>query len=659
MPPMRLFRALDAMMPMTPGKRFTACLAMVMLLGLLLPVAGRRGEAHAASPPRIAITIDDGYNFDHRIVDFLTSQGIAASAFVVGSWAQNNPSLLKEMNGLGWDICNHTQNHPSLTKVPDARIQAELSTCQSVINSITGQNLPFFRPPGGLMDDRVRRVISSMGYIPIMWNFDSQDAVPAKSSVEERIAYMVNAARDGNIILFHFGGKSTLELLTGVVRGLQQRGFSFVTLRELYGWKDVIRGGESGPGLTETSTSFYFPEGNTRPGFNEWILVANPGDQPAELDMEFISPQGKSNKGFQVKPRERISISVNEYVPWRGDVWTVLRSSAPVGAERMLYFNRGRGFNGGSLTDGQTSPSRRFYFAEGSTRPGFEEWLILFNPSETERAMVQVEMYEEGGARGEATLVVPPMGRITKRVNDLTSSNGDVSLEVASEVPLFAERSQYFTYGGSIYGSHTRAGISSPHNEWYFAEGTTRSLFESYLTVFNPCRYATLVKLRLPVADGDVREEIITLDSLQRKTLHLNEYLDSDVDYSIHLQSLLPVVAERSTYFQSHNVSGGYCSSGATSPAQYWLFPEGSTALGTSEWLALFNPGKAQQEVNVQYMLRGQEPVTRGYLLPPEGRVTIDVGAEVGQNNEVSIEIKAPRGVVAERSIYFSRASME
>ncbi|OFW59227.1 MAG: hypothetical protein A2Y75_01760 [Candidatus Solincola sediminis] len=644
---------------MTYKKTFFACLVIAVLLSVLIPYSGKSREAQAGAPPRIAITIDDGYNFDHRIVDFLTSQGISASAFLVGAWAQKNASLVKELDGLGWDICNHTQNHPWLTKVPDATVQAEISTCQSVITSITGESLPFFRPPGGLMDDRVKGIISSMGYIPVMWNFDSQDAVQTKLSIQDRINYIANSAQDGNVILFHFGGKGSLELITGIVRGLQQRGFSFVTLKELYGWKDVIRGGESGPGLGELSTRFYFPEGSTRPGFEEWILATNPGDKAADLSLHFLSQQGKSDKQFRIDPGERISISVNEAVPWRDDVYTVVDASVPIGVERMLYFNRGHGFSGGSLGAGQREGSRRYYFAEGSTRPGFQEWLVVLNPSPSERTAVKVEIFGEGQTPQTATLTVGPLERITKQVNEMISEKGDVSMRITSELPIVAERSQYFTYDGSIPGAHTGSGSSAPHNEWYFAEGTTRNLFESYLTLFNPCRYPTLVKAMLPVAGGEMRQEVLELGALQRKTLHLNEYLPKDADYSVHLQSLLPIVAERSTYFQTQNVNGGYCSSGINSPRQYSLLCEGSTAPGSSEWLALFNPLGGEQEVSVRYLPGGQDPIERKYLLPQQGRVTLDVGAEAGQNNQVSIEVMAPRGVVAERSIYFSRSSGE
>ncbi len=434
-------------------KRIIIPVSVAVLVIMLLPAPGRSGRAVAATGPRVAITIDDGYNFDHRIVDFLTSQGIQASAFVVGAWAQNNTGLLKEMNGLGWDICNHTQNHPILTKIPDDRIRAEIATCQSIITSATGQNLPFFRPPAGVIDGRVNNVVASMGYIPVLWNFDSQDAVATTASIQDRVNFIVRSAADGNVILFHFGGKGTLELMTGIVQGLQQRGFSFVTLKEMYGWRDVIRGGESGPGMTETFTRFYFPEGNTGEGFDEWILAANPGDKTTDLKLRFFSKQASADKDFKLEGGQRISISVNESVPWQGDVSAILESSLPVAAERMLYFNRGRGFSGGSLAPGQKEASRRYYFAEGSTRRGFDEWLVLFNPSSNQAADVKVDLYEEGGTREKATLVVPPMERITKKVNDLMSEPGDVSLRLSCEIPVVAERTEYFNYNGGISGS--------------------------------------------------------------------------------------------------------------------------------------------------------------------------------------------------------------
>lgn len=630
------------------------CAIAAVMLASFIPLQAGGGEARAASPPRVVLTFDDGYGCDHRILEFLYSEGIQASAFVIGAWAQHNTSLVQEMSALGWDVCNHTQNHPWLTKIPDQNIAAELNTCQAVISQVTGQYNPCFRPPGGFIDDRVTGVAASLGYFPVMWDLDSMDSHNTAIPVEDRVRHMVESARDGSIILFHFGGRNTYELLTGVVRGLQARGFCFVTLGELYGWKDLVRGGDSGPGLEEVSLNRYFAEGTTRPGFQEWLLVMNPGEEEVCLRAEFFSSQGKIEKTYTVPPGARLSLPVNEEVPWQDDLSILLRSSAPIAAERSLYFNRGHGFGGGTVSQGISTPSTRFIFPEGTVRPGFEEYLSLFNPSKLAEASVAVGFYGEEGEVKEVVLKVAPTARVTARVNDLVEE-GDYSMLLRSTVPVVAERSEYFTFNGMVTGAHCAGGVTEPHGEWFFAEGTTRDFFHSYLTLFNPCGYSTWVKVRLLLSDGSLREETVELPSERRRTLYLNACLPPDIDYSIHLYSLLPISAERASYFQSNNVWGGCCSRGSPSPATRWIFAEGCTDAGFNEWLAIFNPHLEQEEVTVQYRTGGVEAITRTYLLPPEGRLTLDAAVEAGMHGEMTVEISSRRGVVAERSLYFSR----
>jgi peptidoglycan/xylan/chitin deacetylase (PgdA/CDA1 family) len=612
----------------------------------------------------VALTFDDGYNFDHRILDFLSSEGIKATAFVIGSWAQNNPSLLREMDGLGWEICNHTQNHPWLTKIPDQQIQAELNACQAVIASTTGQHQPFFRPPGGFIDARVNGVVTSMGYIPVLWSMDSMDALgPRVPDVQSRVAGMVNGARDGSIILFHFGGRNTLELVQGMVKGLQQRGFCFVTLGELYGMKNIMRGGECGPGQAEAAERHYFAEGTTRPGYEEWLLVLNPGEEAAEVEATFFSSQGRERKSFSVPARGRISIDVNSEVPWRDDLSVLLESSSPTAAERMLYFRRGRGYDGASMSAGTQGAATRFYFAEGSIRPDFEEWLALFNPSGAAEARVELEFFGGVGALGKTSLEVPPQSRVTVKVNDLVEEDElvggekDLSMILKSSQGVVAERSQYFVYDNLVPGANGGGGCCQPRQEWYFAEGTTRRFFYSYLVLFNPCRYDTPVKVSFLGSDGESREESVVLAAGQRRTLKVNERLPEDIDYSVRVSSLLPIVAERSTYFRSRNTIGGYCQVGTPSPRERWLFPEGCTSEGYQEWLALFNPTAREQEVSVDYLLGEEGVLRRSYTLPAWGRVTVDVAAEAGRHDKVAMEVRAPAGIIAERSLYFTRAS--
>ena len=626
--------------------------ALAALLFFMLPLYGEGGDVQAASPPRVVLTFDDGYNLDHRILDFLASQGIPASAFVIGSWAQRNPSLLQEMNALGWDVCNHTQNHPWLTKLTDEQIVAELNTCQAVIGSITNQYLPIFRPPGGLIDARVMAVASSLGYMPVMWDFDSRDSSQTAAPVQDRVNFIVGSASEGSIILFHFGGTQTFELVTGVVKGLQERGFCFVTLSELYGWKNLVRGGDSGPGIADASLRHYFAEGTTRQGYEEWVLAFNPGAKTADVSAHFYSSQGELSKQYAIPPGERLSIFINAELPWQDDVSVVLESSIPLAAERMLYFNHGAGDSGGSLSRSVSEASAIHYFPEGTTRSGFQEYLAVFNPSGIIASRVEVELNAGEAGKRTSSFEVQPLSRATFCVSEL-AEGVDCSMIVRSTSPVVAERSEYFTYKDILTGSHCGSGTSEANVRWFFAEGTTRGFCDGYLSLLNPCDFATWVRVRMIITDGSVVEEQVNLGAGERKTLGLGDYLPGEIDYSLSISSLLPVTAERTVYFQSNNVMGGYCSAGTAEPREHWLFPEGCTAPGFSEWLALFNPQRVEQVVRVEYIRGDGEKVEREYFLPCEGRITVDVAAEAGASHEVSIEVDSTAGIVAERSLYF------
>ncbi|NPV60074.1 MAG: polysaccharide deacetylase family protein [Actinobacteria bacterium] len=646
------------------GRRFTggspikaalvaiACVAAASL-GCLGGIPLGAGAAAASSQPRVVLTFDDGYGLDHRILDFLSSQGIAASAFVIGSWAQRNPALLKEMDALGWDVCNHTQNHPWLTKLTDQQIVAELNACQAVITSITGQSLPIFRPPGGFIDARVNAVAASAGFSPVMWDFDSMDALNTSLSVQERINRIVASARDGSIILFHFGGRNTIDLVTGIVAGLRERGFAFVTLSELYGWKKLVRGGEAGAGEREPSLRHIFAEGTTRDGFEEWLLLFNPNETPAAVRARYYSGGEEVQREYEVPGRRRLSLAVNREVPWKGDVSVVLESSQPVAAERTLFFSRGAGFGGGSTSRGATEGAAAHYFPEGTVRPGFEEYLVVFNPT-GKTADVDVSFHGAAGEAWSESMEMRPFSRITLRVNDLLPE-GDYSATVFASELVAVERSQYFLYEGLYSGASCSAGMARPAARLYFAEGTTRESFHAYLALFNPCAQPTWLVARMYVSDGSVREERMSLGAGERKTLCLDSFLPTACDYSLELVSLLPVTAERAVYFQAQNVAGGFCDVGEAEASERWLFAEGSTGAGFRQWLALFNPHPREFTARVKYVC-GEEELEREYALPPSGRVTVDVGGEVGERAEVAMEVWCEEGIVAERALYFERA---
>ncbi|MBU4401877.1 MAG: hypothetical protein KJ907_03950, partial [Actinobacteria bacterium] len=159
-------------------------------------------------------------------------------------------------------------------------------------------------------------------------------------------------------------------------------------------------------GATSLSRNWYFAEGYTGPGFDEYICVLNPGDEPSALTFHFQTPQSALtiNDGAFVPPRSRATFKVNDLLGADYQASLKLESDRPVVAERSMYFEYSgtgdRQWEGGHCVMGATAPSTRYYFAEGSTRVGFEEWLTIQNPGDSPVTVNAV--YQLGPSQGEA-----------------------------------------------------------------------------------------------------------------------------------------------------------------------------------------------------------------------------------------------------------------
>jgi hypothetical protein len=117
-----------------------------------------------------------------------------------------------------------------------------------------------------------------------------------------------------------------------------------------------------------------------------------------------------------------------------------------------MYFNYQGRIPGGHNVMGATAPGTSWYFAEGTTRSGFEEWLTLANPGDVD-AVVTVE-YMLGEGQGENVTQdweVPAHSRVTASVNQAVGADKDVSMHVTSDHAIVAERPMYFNYGGAAW----------------------------------------------------------------------------------------------------------------------------------------------------------------------------------------------------------------
>ena len=211
--------------------------------------------------------------------------------------------------------------------------------------------------------------------------------------------------------------------------------------------KPPVRGGHVAASVSEPSREWYFAEGYTGGGFDTYVLVLNPGEEPATTVFDFMLPDGAVHRERLVAgPHSRMTVPVDA-LPGLENTEVSLRitSDRPVVAERAMYF----GYlecPGGHAELGRTVPALRHYLAEGYTSPHYDAFLLLMNPGDLSTA-VRITYMKPDGNRLIQDLEVPAHARATILVNRVPGMEStEFSVLAEAGRPVFVERAMYFNY---------------------------------------------------------------------------------------------------------------------------------------------------------------------------------------------------------------------
>lgn len=214
-----------------------------------------------------------------------------------------------------------------------------------------------------------------------------------------------------------------------------------VVERSMY--KTTTGGGHNAPGVVAPANAWYFAEGSTQPPFDTWYLIENPNPHPVRILMRFFLQTGGPGKllDFVIPPTSRQSLYVNTVQPNAAGGATLVSDGGPVVAERAMYFR-----GGATDTIGAGQLARNWLFAEGSTQPPFDTWLLLVNPSGIDNAHATVTFGLANGQTVTRSVTVPGEGRTSLFAN-LLVPNQTITTRITSDLPIVAERSMYFGNG--------------------------------------------------------------------------------------------------------------------------------------------------------------------------------------------------------------------
>ncbi len=363
------------------------------------------------------------------------------------------------------------------------------------------------------------------------------------------------------------------------------------------------RGSTSVVGTPSPATVWDFAEGSTLPEFSEYLTLQNPNGTSVPVNLNYYTDRGDHPvKSLTLPANSRTTIEV-----FRGDPRSSVTNCTPEGAggscgvgpniggvsvqvastggsivaERPFYVNNfsfGSGaIRGGDVAFGANAPATQWYFAEGNTLAGFNEYLALQNPGGT-AANVTLTYLDGSGNKTIKTLVVGANSRFTVQVFDptygLTPNVSAASVQVSSDQPIVAERPMYMVknFGaGTVAGATDVVGTAGLSKLFGFAQGSTASTSREYLTLQNPGAAAATVTVTYYANSGPIARTF-SVAAGSRHTVDLMSTAEGPgggyAPLGVVVTSDQPILVEKVIYDSS---AGGYGASdtlGAT-PASF------------------------------------------------------------------------------------------
>ncbi len=204
----------------------------------ITPVTPRVITQGTSGRKEVALTFDAGGAAGNpaSLLDTLKAAAVPAMWFFTAEWAQAYPAIVTRTHAQGYQIGDHTVDHPDLVTPArsDNYICYQLGLGNQIVADRAGISgtRPYFRPPYGSYNTQVLNRAAGLGYYLVMWSLNTHDDLDATTATQ-----ILNTVKGelgpGKIILMHAGSAHEPEALPGVIQYIKSQGYAIVTLDAL------------------------------------------------------------------------------------------------------------------------------------------------------------------------------------------------------------------------------------------------------------------------------------------------------------------------------------------------------------------------------------------------------------------------------------------
>ena len=187
----------------------------------------------------VYLTFDAGYENGNvaKILDALKKHEAEGAFFILENIVKRDPDVVKRMGDEGHLVCNHTQNHPDMTKITDREMfDKQLVTLEKTYKEVTGRDLAkVFRPPEGRFSELSMSYAKELGFKTVFWSFayadwDNNKQPDPDKAIEKIMAHTHN----GEVMLLHPTSATNAAIMDDLLTRLENEGYRFGSLEELW-----------------------------------------------------------------------------------------------------------------------------------------------------------------------------------------------------------------------------------------------------------------------------------------------------------------------------------------------------------------------------------------------------------------------------------------